>query len=67
MSVTAVTALEPWLDKKGIAEHLACSPRWIEDRVSEGMPSAMIAGRRKFRVSEAEPWLERAGHIRREA
>lgn len=62
-----VTALEPWLDKPALAEHLGCGVRWIEARLSEGMPSAMIAGRRKFKASEVEPWLERAGHIRREA
>jgi hypothetical protein len=35
-------------------------------RVAEGMPSAMIAGRRKFRASEVEEWLERVGHLRRD-
>lgn len=62
-----VTALEPWLDKARLAEHLGCGVRWIEMRVAEGMPSAMIAGRRKFRASEVEAWLERAGHLRRSA
>ncbi len=60
-----VVPLEPWLDKRALAAHLGCGVRWIELRVAEGMPSAMIAGRRKFRVSEVEPWLERAGHIER--
>ncbi|MGH2955298.1 MAG: hypothetical protein ACRD2Z_10150 [Thermoanaerobaculia bacterium] len=63
----SVTQLEPWLDKQGLAEHLACGVRWIEDRIAEGMPCALIAGRRKFRISEVEPWLERAGHIKRDA
>ena len=62
-----VAHLEPWLDKRGLASHLGCGVRWIEMRVAEGMPSALIAGRRKFRASEVEPWLERAGHIRRDA
>jgi hypothetical protein len=31
----------------------------------DDFPSALIAGRRKFRVSEVEAWLERAGEIRR--
>lgn len=63
----SVTQLERWLDKKALAEHLGCGIRWIEMRVAEGMPSALIAGRRKFRASEVEPWLERAGHLRRDA
>lgn len=61
-----VTALEPWVDKRGLASHLGCGIRWVEERLRDGMPSAMIAGKRKFRVSEVEPWLERAGHIRRD-
>lgn len=61
----SVVHLEPWLDKRGIADHLGCGIRWIEMRVAEGMPSATIAGRRKFRASEVEEWLERAGHLRR--
>jgi hypothetical protein len=56
---------EPWLNKRRLAEHLGCGIRWIEMRVAEGMPCAMIAGRRKFRASEVEDWLERAGHLRR--
>jgi hypothetical protein len=63
----SVTALEPWVDKRGLAEHFGCGVRWIEARLREGMPSAMIAGKRKFRVSEVEPWLERAGYIERDA
>jgi hypothetical protein len=54
---------EPWLDKHGIADHLACSVRWIESRMGEGMPHTVIAGRAKFRISEVEAWLELHGHI----
>lgn len=60
-----VAQLEPWLDKRGIAEHLACSVRWIERRMEEGMPHTHIAGRAKFRASEVEAWLEQRGLIER--
>lgn len=60
-----VATLEPWLDKKGLAAHLGCGVRWIETRMAEGLPHAMIAGRVKFRPSEVEPWLEQHGHIER--
>lgn len=60
-----VASLERWLDKKGIASHFACSPRWIELRMEEGLPHAHIAGRAKFRVSEVGPWLDAHGHIER--
>lgn len=63
----SVVQLEGWVDKRGLAEHFGCGIRWIELRLRDGMPSAMIAGKRKFRISEAESWLERAGHICREA
>jgi hypothetical protein len=57
--------LEPWLNKKGLEEYLACSERWIEGRMAEGMPHAKIAGRIKFKTSEVEPWLEENGHMER--
>lgn len=56
-----IEGFEPWRDKRGIAAHFACSVRWIERRMEEGMPHRHITGRAKFRVSEAEPWLEAHG------
>jgi hypothetical protein len=58
-------ALEPWLDKRGLARHLACSTRSIELAVAAGMPHAIIFGRVKFHASEAEAWLERTGQLER--
>lgn len=63
----SVDQLEPWLTQKEIAAHLGCSERWIKYRVVDGMPSAIIAGRRKFRASESEKWLQREGHMTRSA
>lgn len=61
-----VVRLEPrWLDKRELAQRLGCSVRWVENAARKGMPSAMIAGRRKFRFSEVEPWLEEHGHLER--
>lgn len=60
-----IAYLEPYLDKKHLALHLGCSVRWIEHRMEEGLPHALIAGRAKFKASEAEPWLEERGHIER--
>lgn len=64
-TATTTAYLEPWLDKKGLADHLECSVRWIEKRQVEGMPHALIAGRIKFRASEVEPWLEVHGFMER--
>jgi hypothetical protein len=55
--------LEPWLDKRALAEHLACSVRSIQTVLAEGCPHAVVFGRVKFRVSEVEPWLEAHGHL----
>ena len=56
---------EPWLDKRGLAAHLGCSVRSIEYAVRDGMPSAVIFGRVKFRASEVERWLEQTGRLER--
>jgi hypothetical protein len=55
--------LEPWVGKRELAAYFACSVRWIESRVAEGMPSAIVAGQRKFKLKQAERWLEAEGHI----
>jgi hypothetical protein len=54
---------ERWRDKHGIAEYFSCGIRWIELRMAEGMPYAIIAGKAKFRISEVEPWLVLHGFI----
>jgi len=56
---------EPWVDKRGLAEHLCCSVRSIEHAIVEGMPHAVIFGRVKFRTTETEAWLERTGRLER--
>jgi hypothetical protein len=58
---------EPWLDKRGLAQHFACSVSSVENALAEGMPHARIFGRPKFRVSAVEPWLEAHGHLERRA
>jgi hypothetical protein len=49
---------EPWLSKRQIADYFGRSTRWVELRVREGLPSKMIGGRRGFRLSEVEAWLD---------
>lgn len=58
-----IAQLEPWLSKRHLAAQLAVSPRWLDARTSEGMPSRMIAGALKFRLSEVELWLRRHGYL----
>ncbi len=58
-----VQGLEPWLDKKGLAEHLCCSVRSLQTALADGLPHVVIFGRVKFRVSEVEPWLEANGYL----
>jgi len=54
----ASVAVEPWLSKRQIANYLGRSTRWVELRVREGLPSKMIGGRRGFRLSEVEAWID---------
>ena len=48
---------EPWVTKKHVAAHLGFSTRWVELRVREGMPSRLVGGHRRFRLSVVEAWI----------
>jgi hypothetical protein len=52
---------EPWLSKREIASHFGRSTRWVELRMREGLPSKMIGGRRGFRLSDVEAWIDGRG------
>ena len=54
---------DPWLDKRGLAEHFACSTRSIEEAMAMGMPHAVSFGRAKFKLAECEPWLIAHGSL----
>ena len=56
----ARTGFEPWVTKKQLARHLGVSTRWIELRQREGLPSELLAGRRRYRISHVEAWLKEA-------
>lgn len=51
---------DPLLTKKQVATALGYSPRWIEMRMSEGMPHNHSAnGRAQFRLEDCRGWIER--------
>jgi hypothetical protein len=54
---------EPWIDKRALASCLGFSKRWVEQRTSEGMPSRLMGGQRRYRLSVAESWLRENGHL----
>jgi hypothetical protein len=54
-----------WLDKASIADYFGLSISFIEKRMAEGLPHAVIGRRTKFRVQEVEPWLEEHGYLTR--
>lgn len=62
--VGARQEVSPWLDKRGLAEHFACSPRSIEQAMANGMPHSMIFGRAKFKATECEAWLAENGQLK---
>jgi hypothetical protein len=51
------TNWEPLLTKRQLASHFQMSTRWVELRMAEGMPSELISGRRRYRLSAVNGWL----------
>ena len=49
---------EPYLTKRQIADHYRMSTRWVELRVREGAPSELIGGRRRFKISAFDQWIQ---------
>lgn len=56
-----VTQLERWVGKPGVAEFFDVSIRVVSYWTARGMPSELIAGQRKYRLSECEEWVLRHG------
>lgn len=50
-------APEPWVSKKGVAAHYGFSVRWVEYQLVRGLPSTLIGGQRRFRLSETDRFL----------
>jgi phage terminase Nu1 subunit (DNA packaging protein) len=49
---------EPWLDEKAIARHFGASTRTVRRWMRDGMPSRLIGGLRRYRLSQCEDWHE---------
>lgn len=50
--------LEPWVSKAHLTAHLGCGTRFIEQRMSEGLPHTRFSRKMvRFRVTEVERWL----------
>jgi hypothetical protein len=56
---------ERWLSKTEMAEHLGCTTRSIDLLCQQGLPYAILIGRRKFQISPVIAWLEATGNLRR--
>jgi hypothetical protein len=50
---------EPWVGESVIARHFGVSARTVRRWRGEGMPSRLIGGSRRYRISFAEAWHER--------
>lgn len=59
-----VAQIEQLVGKKEVAERFGVSPRKVGYWLQDGLPSVMLDGRRKFRLSEVEGWLVRSGRLR---
>ncbi len=61
MSQWLACTQEPYLRKRDLARHYGYSPRWVELRMREGLPSRLIGGERRYLLSQTDAWLaERA-------
>lgn len=49
---------EPWVDEPTIARHFDASDRTIRRWRAQGMPSRLVGGLRRYRLSECEAWHE---------
>jgi excisionase family DNA binding protein len=58
-AVPAVYAVEPWMTKQQLANHLKMSIRWIEMCVREGMPMMRFGSRPRFKASQVEHWISK--------
>jgi hypothetical protein len=54
---------DPWLSKRQLASEWGCSVRYVEARLSDGMPSRLVAGKRQFQRSVVEAWMRENGHL----
>lgn len=50
---------EPWRTKEQIADYYGYTTRWVDLKVAEGMPMRIVGGRRRFRISLTDEWLEK--------
>jgi hypothetical protein len=55
---------EPYLSKQSLARHYAMSVRWVEQRMTDGLPHEHMDGRARFHLSETDPWLRSNGHLK---
>ena len=52
---------EAWVNEAAVARHLSVSPRTVRRWRSEGMPSRIFSGSRRYRLSEVEGWHKERG------
>lgn len=52
---------DPWITRAEVAARLGVSVRWVDYRVTEGMPSLKMRGARRFKMREVEDWLRQRG------
>lgn len=47
---------EPWVDEPAAARHFGASERTVRRWRTLGMPSRLIGGLRRYRLTECEAW-----------
>jgi len=54
----------PRLDKAALAKQLGMSVRWVEQKMTAGLPHEHIDGRARFDLAASEQWLRDNGHLK---
>lgn len=52
---------EPLLTKDQLARELSFCKRWVDYRVTEGMPFVRVRGQKRFYLSQVLVWLQERG------
>jgi len=65
---TSLAAQSPYTDKRGFAQRLQCSTRFVDGLLANGLPHLKISNRRvRILIADADNWLRDQYRVQRRA